>query len=453
MNKCPHCGAEVEYKVKSKSVHCDYCGSDFDPKELVTETKRAKKRDLEGKCYTCSQCGASLMTFDETAVTFCSYCGSQGMLEDKMVAQESPDLIIPFAKTKEECIANYKKKVNSFLFCPSYMKSDLVINKFRGIYMPYGIYQLEYHGDCVNKGSKYSHRSGDYVYYDDYDIHAQVDATYDGISFDLLSKFYDEYSHSIPFDFQGSEAFNKNYLAGFYADSKDVEIGIYSPKAIAIGSSDSTRFLKKSSVYRKYGCSSPKVQFKMGDKKLGFFPVYFLAIRDQKDKYIHYAVINGQTGKVAADLPISFGKYAIASLLLAVPIFFCLSILPVILPVATTAFSFVMSLIGMFICITELNTFHKKELHQNDEGYLSVHQDKLKKSGFDFKYLWKFLVAIVVSIIPIVTSPVSDAPYYITSTVSFSFVLWSFFDLVKVHNLLVSRKIPQLEKRGGDEHE
>ena len=453
MNKCPHCGAEVEYKVKSKTVHCDYCGSDFDPKELVTETKRAKKRDLEGKCYTCSQCGASLMTFDETAVTFCSYCGSQGMLEDKLVAQESPDFIIPFAKTKEECVTNYKKKVSRSLFCPSYMKSDLVVNKFRGIYMPYGVYNLEFHGDATNKGSKYSHRTGDYVYYDDYQIHAQVDATYQGISFDLLSKFYDEYSHAIPFNFQGAEAFNKNYLAGFYVDSKDVEMGVYSPKAIEIGINDSTRFLQKKSIFHKYGCSKPTVQFRMGEKKLGFFPVYFLAIRDQKNQAIHYAVINGQTGKVAADLPISFVKYAFFSLLLAIPIFFGLKILPVVLPVTINFFSIFMSIIGGLICIFQLDAFHKKEMHENDDGYLSIHQEKQKKKKMEFKYIWKFIVAICVSLFPVITKPVSDAPYYICSIISFLFVLWSFYDLVKIHNLLVSRKIPQLEKRGGDEHE
>ena len=453
MNKCPHCGAEVQFKAGTQKVHCEYCGSDFDPKELITEEKKAKKIELEGTSYTCSQCGASLMTFDETAVTFCSYCGSQGMLEDKMVSQEQPDLIIPFSKTKEECVANYKKKVSSFLFSPGYMKDELVVNKFRGIYMPYGIYQLQFHGDCTNKGSKYSHRSGDYVYYDDYLIHANVDATYNGVSFDLLSKFYDEYSHAIPFDYKGCEPFNKNYLAGFYADCKDVEVGTYSNKAISIGKSDSTRFLKKSPVYGKYGCTNPVVPFQMGEKKLGLFPVYFLSIRDKNNQYIHYAIVNGQTGKVAADLPISFGKYIIASLLLAIPIFFGLTILPVVSPIAITIFSAIMAVIGAIICFTELNQLHNKELHENDAGYQFVHAKENNKKTGGFKYWWKFIVAIIAAVIPIVLQPYNDEPYYIASIISFLFILISFRGLVKLHNLLVSNKIPQLEKRGGDEHE
>ena len=67
------------------------------------------------------------------------------MIEEKMMEQTAPDFIIPFSKTKEQCISNYKKKISRFLFCPSYMKSDIVISKFRGIYMPYGIYYFEHH--------------------------------------------------------------------------------------------------------------------------------------------------------------------------------------------------------------------------------------------------------------------------------------------------------------------
>lgn len=453
MSKCPHCGAEVEYKVKSKTVHCDYCGSDFDPKELITETKKSKKTEtLNGKGYTCAQCGATLMTFDETAITFCSYCGSQGMLEDKLVSQDQPDFIIPFSKTREECVENYKKKVSSFLFCPSYMKSDFIIEKFRGIYMPYGIFKLVFNGDCTNKGSRYSHRAGDYVYYNDYTIHSDVDASYDGISFDLLSKFYDEYSHAIPFNYQGVEPFNKNYLAGFYADCKDVEADTYSTRAMSIASNDSTRFMRKSSTFRKYGCSNPVVPFNVGEKKLGMFPVYFLAIRDKKNEYIHYAIVNGQTGKVAADLPISFGKYVIASLLLTIPIFLCLRVLPVVTPILINVFSIAMAVIGGIICLSQLNSFHAKEEHQNDLGYQAVHADKKKKS-FDFKYWWKYLISILIAFGPIVLQPVSDIPYYVASFISFGLILWSFRELVKIHNLLVSNKIPQLEKRGGDEHE
>ena len=160
MIKCPHCGGEMNFKVNTQKVTCPYCKSEFEPAKLDSKVKTSKKKDnplsATGKSYTCSQCGATLMTFDDTAITFCSYCGSQAMLDDVVVEKLSPDLVIPFAKTKEECIAEYKKVVDSNFLIPDYMKDDVVIEKFRGIYMPYAVYNLEFHGINTSKGSKYA---------------------------------------------------------------------------------------------------------------------------------------------------------------------------------------------------------------------------------------------------------------------------------------------------------
>ena len=455
MSKCPHCGAEIQFSPKSKKVHCEYCGSDFNPKELKEETKKAKnQKTLDGRAFSCTQCGATLLTFDETAVTFCSYCGSQNMIEEKLIEQTAPDFIIPFSKTKEQCIANYKKKISSFLFCPSYMKSDIVINKFRGIYMPYGIYYFEHHGDCTNKGQKYNHRSGDYVYYDDYTIHADVDATYDGISYDLLSKFYDDYSGAIPFNYKEAEDFNPNYLPGFYADSKDVDIDTYLNDAKMNAINDSSRFFKKNSIYSKYSCAHPTVPFKLKDKKVGLFPVYFVSIIDKDKEHVHYAVINGQTGRVAADMPIDFIKYIAFSVFLAIPIFFLLNSFPVFLPVHINIFTIIMSIIAFIIYAFELDKTRKKDTHFNDKGFSKQIENNNKKNKYTIKgsYFLKLLISILLSISVIFMAPVEDYYYYGSATIGLILILWSFKDLISTYNLSVSRPIPQLEKRGGDEN-
>ena len=48
---------------------------------------------------------------------------------------------------------------------------------------------------------------------------------------------------------------------------------------------------------------------------------------------------------------------------------------------------------------------------------------------------------------------VDDIYYYGASLIMFVLIIWSFYDLIKGHNLLVSTKLPQLEKRGGEENE
>ncbi len=267
MIKCPNCTGELLYDTTLGKVKCVYCGSTFSASELrakvtmsgevmneesVPQSVPEEKEKYSGKAYTCSQCGATLLTFDETAITFCSYCGSQAMLEDKMMEVNSPDFIIPFKKSKDECVSAYKKKVSSFFFAPNYMKSDFLVEKFRGIYMPYGIFDVRNNGPIYSKGEKYLRRWGDYVYYGDYVVKTDANISYYGLSYDLVSQFYDNYSTAIPYDIKDAVPFNANYMTGYYADSLDVSDDIYKDDAQAIVDKDVMKKLRKTHYYKIY---------------------------------------------------------------------------------------------------------------------------------------------------------------------------------------------------------
>lgn len=455
MIKCPGCGGEVEFKPGQKKVVCQYCGTKFDPEQKVADVKTAKENNdtFSGKTYSCTQCGATLMTFDETAITFCSYCGSQAMIEEKMIKQNNPDFIIPFEKTKEECIAAYKSKVSKALFAPSYMKDDVVVQKFRGIYMPYGVYKVGYNGKTTNKGSKYSHRSGDYIYYDDYTVTADVNTEYDGISFDLVSKFYDKFSTSIPYNYKLRKDFNPNYLTGFYADTKDVDESVYDTEACTVAKSDANSRLRKVGGFSKYGCSNPTVPLGVLDKKVGMFPVYFLAIRDKSNTKLHYAVINGQTGKVALDLPIDFKKYIIGSIILAIICFLLIDNIIVLTPKKVALFAIMAGVVSLIISAIQASSIKKRETHSDDKGYMSKQETKKVKTTGTFKYLYKEIISIIIPLFALLCNFVNDAYYYGAAIIALVLVVLSFKDLVKEHNILSSNKLPQLEKRGGDESE
>ena len=482
MIKCPNCSAELKYDVDAQQVTCDYCGSKFDPKELNATVKKAgeqKEYDsnnvIEGKSYTCSQCGAKLMTFDETAITFCSYCGSQAMIESKMMKTNMPDFIIPFKKNQDECVKAYKKKLSKALFAPSYMKSDIVVSKFRGIFMPYCVYTLSKNGNIENTGSKFTKRRGDYDYYDDYRIDAQIDAEYKGMSYDLVSKFYDQFSHAIPHNFNEAEHVNPNYLTGFYADTKDVPNNIYDGEATKLARNDSTHYLRKRKEFRKYGCSSPVAMLDVSERKIGMFPIYFLAIRDKKNENVNYAVVNGQTGKVAMDLPIDFKKYILGSLILTIPIFLLFELGLFLLPRVVLFLSILFSIISLFISNSQLNKVYDREHHTSDKGFMkslrdSAVEEKVEEMGnkkigknkvktkmpFKYKfskYLYKQFIALAICLLIAAINPFQDYINYGGAIIALLLTIWTFYDLVKEHNLLVSNKLPQLEKRGGDERE
>lgn len=82
--------------------------------------------------------------------------------------------------------------------------------------------------------------------------------------------------------------------------------------------------------------------------------------------------------------------------------------------------------------------------------------DKKSLGGGHFKekrlVLVKPLGGIALAVIILLVNPVSDWFYYIGAFVCMGMVLWAIMDIIRQHNLLTTRKLPQLNRRGGDEH-
>lgn len=452
MIKCPNCGGVLKHDASKNIVKCEHCGSEFKADQKIAPTKKAgETNQLNGKVYSCSQCGANLMTFDETAITFCSYCGSQAMIESKMMVQTNPDYVIPFSKTKEECIKKYKEKVNKSIFVPNYMKSDIVVDKFRGIYIPYCIYKLGFKGVDKEKGSKYSHRSGDYQYYNDYSLEFNVDANYEGFSYDLSSKFYDRYSEAIPFNEEEKIPFSPNYMLGYYADAKDVDANLYLDSAKNEAHEDYSKRITSTSEAVKYGCKGAHVNFDQVEQKIAMFPLYFLAIRSKNDKRVSYAIVNGQTGELVTELPVSYTKYIIGSIIVSAIVFLLINNFLVLTPHKVCFVAIVFAVLGLIIGFVQSHTLADREKHNDDIGLKSVKQEESSLKIFSALSIVLAVLAMLIPVVILALKPVDDIFYYEAAIVSLGLVLFNFYSIIKKHNELVSTKLPQLEKRGGDE--
>lgn len=479
MIKCPHCGGEMDFEIKGQVVKCPYCDSEFNPKEEINKIKSASERNAteydtgttKGKCYTCSQCGAQLVTFDDTAVTFCNYCDSQALIESE-INMLNPKYVIPFKKTKEEAIDLYKEKLNKSMFAPSSFKKDIILKKFRGIYMPYEIYDIESHENFEAKGERYSHRSGDYVIYDVYRITGKVDANYDGLSFDLSSSYSDDVSQAIPFNFkEGKEEFNHNYLIGNYADTSDVDYNIYNDDALKTVTDDIVSEISSTKELRPYSITGMKVSSHINEKRTGFFPVYFASFKNKKGDRIHYAVINGQTGKSAVDIPVDFKKYLVAVLLLAIPIFLVMQYFLTLTPNYVCIAAIIALVVAVILQSIDLKHINEKESRINDEGYnykntanadnkkeMIIEETKKAKKAKKIKnktkgYGFPLFLSGVPSLLILMFHPFQDEFYYIAASISLALILIIFRLIINKHNTFIARPLPQLNKRGGDKDE
>lgn len=66
--------------------------------------------------------------------------------------------------------------------------------------------------------------------------------------------------------------------------------------------------------------------------------------------------------------------------------------------------------------------------------------------------LWKPIAGIVAAVVILLINPVHDMYYYVGVIVCLVMVMWAFMDIVKRHNELTMRKLPQFNRRGGDEN-
>ena len=143
-----------------------------------------------------------------------------------------------------------------------------------------------------------------------------TDYTITGLSHDASSNFDDHISeHIAPYDEEGIAKFHPGFLSGFYAEIGDMDHETY------------TRYAQE----KCQDFTSGQVPYSMTNEEMRsiktdvtslsnvLYPVWFMSYR-RKNK-ISYAAVNGQTGKVSADLPLSPLRIVAFALALAAALF------------------------------------------------------------------------------------------------------------------------------------
>ena len=371
MYECPGCGANMKFDIASQQMACVYCGMQVEPHSLQKDEDATSDDTFEVTKFTCPQCGGEMLSGDQDATAFCSFCGAANILTSRLVREKRPRYIIPFKKTKEDCKKAYAKKMRWALFAPRELRDPSHIDSFRGIYMPYWTYQLEQKGGICLKGKK-SYRKGDYVYTEHYDLLGEIDADYYGFSYDASSTFYDNISESLaPYYVRDQLEFTPAYLSGFYADIADVDEYLYRENAMMMANESSWAQISSTKAFKKYNVSSTsqsnlteKLHTQFTAAHSTMYPVWFLSWR--KDDRVAYATVNGQTGKVAADLPIDIKKFIALSLVLAVPLFILFNIIGTMKPSTLLILCSLLSIVAAWIYLLELRAIRRRENNETD---------------------------------------------------------------------------------------
>ena len=162
------------------------------------------------------------------------------------------------------------------------------------------------------------------------------------------------------------------------------------------------------------------------------FPVWFMSYRN--GDRVAYTTINGQTGRIVADLPIDSKKYLIGSFALAIPIFLFLNLFFTVLPSTLLGITAVLSVISTIIYFCEMGKIKSRE------------EVSLKPTG-----LAGTLLSIGIWILLLILKPASDIFYYGGAIIALIGVFLTIKDVISYYNIMATRRLPQFDRTGGDD--
>ena len=344
---CPACGGGLRYEIASGKMICDRCGTLTALQDLPPETA---EETLEVTEFHCPQCGAAVYSTDTEVTSFCSFCGSDVVLTGRLSRQKRPEEILPFSVSREDCEAAYRKHLKKYLLAPSELKKAETVSHFRPVYVPFWSYTVDAKGPAKLQGEK-SYTKGNYRYDETYNLSMDAVIHQEGILYDASSAFEDETAAMLRHTARETVPFHPAYLSGFYAQGADVPGETYHAEAAASAvrifmdqvkeENEMDSVTLKGDAEDNFGL--PHAKFR---EKLVMMPVWLLAHRT--GQRVVYTAVNGRSGEVVCDVPVSNGKVLGVTLGLAAVLFVLLYLFVTLRPELLLAFCAMLSLITQY---------------------------------------------------------------------------------------------------------
>lgn len=344
--KCLACGGGLRFDPASGKVICEYCDSKFDIEQIekeygTQETSESEKPEEAadagdaafdgqesnwntdnltedwgedaGKMreYNCPSCGAVILCEQTTAATSCPYCDNPTVIETQFSGTLRPDYIIPFKLKKQQAIDKLKEFYQGKKLLPKLFAAENHLQEIKGIYVPFWFFDGVARGHAVfNTTTSTSHYSGDYKITTTrhFECVRDADIPFAMVPVDASEKMPDDLMDSLePFNYGELKEFSTAYLPGYLADKYDVSIDNSIGRANVRCCKTCLDILRSSVTgYDTCSLASKNIVLEKGTVHYGLLPVYLLYTRWDEKRFLF--AVNGQTGKVVGNLPVSAGK-------------------------------------------------------------------------------------------------------------------------------------------------
>ena len=304
---CPKCGAE--YEAESLKAYARQKAETV-PESMTWDTNAGgewQQGETQGlSVYSCGTCGGEIVADVTTGATACPFCGNPVVLSGHFEGQLKPDLVIPFKVDKKQAITALEGHYRGKRLLPKVFRDQNHIKEVKGMYVPVWLFdtdadaQVEYRANRTR-----SWISGDYTYTETrhYAVLRGGGIGFENVPVDGSTKMDDALMESIePYDIGEAVPFQMAYLPGYLADKYDVDAESSVGRANErIKHSTEDAFQSTVVGYDFVTPVNSNINLRKGRARYALYPVWILNTR-WNDQNFTFAV-NGQTGRVAGDLP------------------------------------------------------------------------------------------------------------------------------------------------------
>lgn len=335
---CGQCGAKLEYAPGTTVLKCPYCGHET---PIVADTTTVQELDINqflekahldmaqeiGQALHCNQCAAEFTVSSTTEATKCPFCGSNVIVPTTSENRIVPNGLMPFAIDARTAKNKYGEWVKSRFWAPNDLKKlALAHHGLAGIYIPYWTYDSDTTTHYTGMRGEHYYETEEYTDSNGnsqtrtvrrthwYPASGVVDVPFDDLLVLGSTHLPPMYAQAMStWKLEGLVGYTPEFLSGFQAMRYDLDL------ATCWGSAQQMMMPKIDEAIRRdiggddQQIHSRDISYSDVTFKHVLLPIWSGAYR-YRDKSWRF-LVNGQTGEVRGEAPVSFWKVFLAVLL------------------------------------------------------------------------------------------------------------------------------------------
>ncbi len=367
--KCPKCGAtDIQLSSKTGKLRCNFCRTEFDAQlsdDFVEDIFSLDGEELIGEGATniaadtndvvtlkCDSCGAEVVIDTaESAQARCHWCRNTLSLNQAIPNGGVPDVVLPFALTREQAKDHISQFVGKRIFyAHPRFKAEFNADNVMGVYLPYMLVdsntrvRLEGRGEHTAREYYVTEEDSDgkkrRVKRYDVDIYSvrrifrlaikglSIEGSADKLERHTSNRTNNIINSIMPFDTENCQKWDANFLRGYTSEKRDVNIDELR-SLINVQCADVARFSALGSIkYYDRGVrwDDERMQVLGRQWRTAYLHVWLYSYQQKKrngeDSVLHYVAVNARTSETMGSVPINKPKLFVMSLLVEIVCWF-----------------------------------------------------------------------------------------------------------------------------------